>query len=131
MLFNQRLNCGPLFFHLEIVIFLLPDAGGCVEAGGGKVVTTGRPSHLSDCALVSILKHRLAFPGVALCGNKYGEQFHLSFRVTDTWLTSSYNTIFADLLCPKFEWPGHHRKRLAKCPLDSMQHTNSANPDGR
>lgn len=50
--------------HLEIIVLLLPDAGGGIEAGGGQVVPTRRPGHFPHGALVSILEDSLAGPGI-------------------------------------------------------------------
>lgn len=50
--------------HLKIIFLLFPDACGCIKAGRGQIIPTGRPGHFPHCALVSILKHSLAHPRV-------------------------------------------------------------------
>lgn len=50
--------------HLKIIVLLFPDARGCIKAGRSQVIPAGRPRQFSHSALVSILKHSLAFPRV-------------------------------------------------------------------
>lgn len=50
--------------YLKVVVLLFPDACGCIKAGRGQIIPTGRPCHLPNGALVSVLKHTLTNPRI-------------------------------------------------------------------